>query len=66
MAAPDAQLHHDGGTVTNIFGGGKGNTATVTGNPQVTLSGTAHVTGNVYGSGDAAQVSGATNVILRD
>ena len=55
-----------GGQVTNLFGGGKGSTATVTGNPKVTLSGTAHVTGNVYGGGDAAQVSGETNVILRD
>ncbi len=55
-----------GGQVTNVFGGGKGNTAAVTGNPQVTLSGNAHVTGNVYGGGDAAQVSGQTNVILRD
>lgn len=55
-----------GGKVTNLFGGGKGSTATVTGNPQVTLSGNAHVTGNVYGGGDAAQVSGQTNVILRD
>ena len=55
-----------GGKVINLFGGGKGSTATVTGNPQVTLSGTAHVTGNVYGGGDAAQVSGETNVILRD
>ena len=52
--------------MTNLFGGGKGNTAAVTGNPQVTLSGNAHVTGNVYGGGDAARVSGQTNVILRD
>lgn len=55
-----------GGQVTNVFGGGKGSTAVVTGNPQVTLSGTAHVTGNVYGGGDAAEVSGHTNVELRD
>ena len=55
-----------GGKTTNVFGGGKGSTAAVTGNPQVTLSGTAHVTGNVYGGGDAAAVSGQTNVILRD
>lgn len=55
-----------GGQATNVFGGGKGNTAAVTGNPQVTLSGNAHVTGNVYGGGDAAQVTGQTNVILRD
>ncbi len=55
-----------GGLVTNLFGGGKGNTAAVTGNPQVTLSGNAHVTGNVYGGGDAAPVTGQTNVQLRD
>ena len=55
-----------GGQATNVFGGGKGSTAAVTGNPQVTLSGTARVTGNVYGGGDAAAVSGQTNVILRD
>ena len=35
-------------------------------NPQVTLSGNAHVTGNVYGGGDAAQVSGSTNVKVQD
>ncbi|MBP5341730.1 MAG: chitobiase/beta-hexosaminidase C-terminal domain-containing protein [Bacteroidales bacterium] len=55
-----------GGEVTNIFGGGKGNTAIVTGNPQVTLSGTAHVNGNVYGGGDAAKVTGNTSVIIKD
>ena len=55
-----------GGQATNVFGGGKGATAAVTGNPQVTLSGNAKVTGNVYGGGDAAAVSGQTNVILRD
>ena len=55
-----------GGTVTNVFGGGMGNTAVVTGNPQVTLSGTAHVTGNVYGGGNAAPVTGNTSVILQD
>ena len=55
-----------GGQATNVFGGGKGSTASVTGNPKVTLSGTAHVTGNVYGGGDAAQVSGETSVILKD
>lgn len=55
-----------GGQATNVFGGGKGGSAIVTGNPQVTLSGNAHVTGNVYGGGDAAEVSGQTNVILQD
>ena len=55
-----------GGEVTNIFGGGKGNTAIVTGNPQVTLSGTALVNGNVYGGGNAAKVTGNTSVIIKD
>ena len=59
-------VNMSGGQATNVFGGGKGNTATVTGNPQVTLSGNAHVTGNVYGGGDAAQVSGSTNVKVQD
>ena len=55
-----------GGQATNVFGGGMGNTAVVTGNPQVTLSGTAHVTGNVYGGGNAAPVTGSTSVILQN
>ena len=59
-------VNMSGGTVRNIFGGGKGSTARVTGNPQVTLSGKAHVTGNVYGGGDAAEVTGQTNVRLQD
>ena len=59
-------VNMSGGQATNVFGGGKGNTATVTGNTQVTLSGNAHVTGNVYGGGDAAQVSGSTNVKVQD
>lgn len=50
----------------NVYGGGKGNLAVVTGNPQVTLSGTAQVGGNVYGGGDAARVDGDTKVTLRD
>jgi hypothetical protein len=55
-----------GGKATNLFGGGKGATAAVTGNPQVTLSGKAQVTANVYGGGDQAAVTGNPNVILRD
>jgi hypothetical protein len=50
----------------NVYGGGKGNTAIVTGNPQVPLDGTAEVGGNVYGGGDAAAVTGSTKVTLRD
>ena len=55
-----------GGNAGNVFGGGKGPTAGVTGNPQVTLSGNAHVIGNVYGGGNAAPVSGNTSVKLQN
>ena len=52
------------GTVSgNVFGGGLGETAIVTGNPQVTIGDavtehTAIVGGDVYGGGDAANVVG--------
>ena len=60
-------INHTAGKVTyNVYGGGKGNTAIVTGNPQVTLSGTAEVGGNVFGGGDAAPVTGSTKVTLKD
>lgn len=60
-------VNHTAGKVTyNVYGGGKGNTAIVTGNPQVTLDGTAEVGGNVYGGGDAAPVTGSTKVTLKD
>ena len=46
------------GTVThNVFGGGLGSTATVTGNPQVNLIG-GTVSENIFGGGQAAPVSG--------
>ncbi len=55
------------GLVTNhVFGGGNGSGATVTGNPTVTLSGTAQVGGNVFGGGNAAAVSGNTSVKLQN
>ena len=50
----------------HVFGGGLGSTAKVTGNPTVTLDGTAEVGGNVYGGGNAAAVKGNTKVTLRD
>lgn len=50
------------GTVThNVFGGGLGSTATVTGNPQVNLIG-GTVTQNIFGGGQAAPVSGNPKV----
>ena len=69
------------GTVSNnVYGGGKGVLASgddrgqkgkVTGNPQVTIgdnnnSHTAHVTGDVYGGGDAAHVVGTPVVVVND
>ena len=59
------------GTATNVYGGGKGATAIVTGSPVVTIgdanaSHVAVVTGNVYGGGDAAAVTGSTTVTYND
>ena len=62
------------GTVSvNVYGGGKGATAVVTGNPVVTVgdvaagheSYVATVTGNVFGGGDAAAVTGNTSVTMQ-
>ena len=70
--APDGKPNYpvvnvkNGKVSHNVFGGGLGTTAAVTGNPQVTLSGTAEVGGNVYGGGDAAPVTGSTKVTLKD
>ena len=60
------------GTVSqSVYGGGKGATAIVTGNPIVTIgddndSHYAIVTGDVYGGGDAAAVTGNTSVTYND
>lgn len=70
--APNATPNHpavnikNGEVSYNVYGGGLGTTAAVSGNPQVILSGTAEVGGNVYGGGNAAPVSGNTKVTLRD
>ena len=60
------------GTAANVFGGGKGASAVVTGNPVVTIGDNsdnttyAVVTGRVYGGGDAAAVTGNTTVTYND
>lgn len=60
------------GTVSgSVYGGGKGSTAVVTGNPVVTIGDAtathvAIVTGDVYGGGDAAAVTGNTTVTYND
>ena len=62
------------GTVSlNVYGGGKGAGAVVTGNPVVMVGDltpahsayVAAVTGDVYGGGDAAAVTGTTSVTLQ-
>lgn len=55
------------GTITgNVFGGGKGDSATVTANPKVTVSGGSIggnvYGGNVYGGGEQARTVGNTEV----
>lgn len=55
----------------SVYGGGKGSTAIVYGNPAVTIGDDnaqhyAIVTENVYGGGDAAAVTGNTTVIYND
>ena len=61
------------GTVSQkVYGGGKGSTAVVTGNPLVTVGDntnanySAIVLGDVYGGGDAAAVTGNTSVTYYD
>ena len=57
----------------NVYGGGKGSSAVVTGNPLVTIGDNtnghsayeATVGGNVYGGGDAAAVSGNTRILFQ-
>ena len=52
------------GTITeNVFGGGLGTTATVTGNPHVTMTG-GDVKKSVYGGGSLATVDGSTNIVV--
>ena len=62
------------GTVSyNVYGGGLGNTATVTGTPTVTIgdmrdsheTNVATVSGDVYGGGDLASVTGGTSVTIQ-
>ena len=51
------------GTVAqNVYGGGLGASAAVTSNPTVTLKGVT-VTGNIFGGGDAAPVTGNPTVV---
>jgi len=68
--SPAVNIYH--GTVdNNVYGGGKGSTAVVTGNPVVAIgdSNASHcavVGSDVYGGGDAAAVTGNTSVTYND
>ena len=73
--APDGKknypaLYLNNGTITeNVFGGGLGTTATVTGNPHVTIGDNVdgHVIAikkSVYGGGSEATVDGNTNIVV--
>ena len=52
-----------GGKVNNVYGGGLGASAVITGNTSVTISG-GTVTNDVYGGGDAADVTKASTVSI--
>lgn len=53
------QVNIKNGTVSaNVFGGGFGTAARVTGNPRVNITG-GTIAGNVYGGGEAAPVTGS-------
>ena len=73
--APDGNKDYpvvnvNNGTITrNVFGGGLGTTATVTGNPHVTIGDnveghTAAINWSVYGGGSLASVDGSTTIVV--
>lgn len=62
---------YDGHVRGSVFGGGLGSTAVVTGTPQVVIgdkadgaTGTVQIDGNVFGGGDAANVTGGTYIFI--
>ena len=61
----DPKVNILNGTVTgNVFGGGLGSTAAVTGNPVVNINGENAVAGSVFGGGQEANVAGNTTVTV--
>ena len=57
----DATIDMSGGTVTNIFGGGYGESTTMAKNTVITVSG-GTINNNVYGGGEEGTVTNNTNV----
>ena len=51
-----------GGTMTNVFGGGLGATATITGDPEVHLDGSTNAIQKIFGGGALAPVTGNPSV----
>ena len=49
----------------SVFGGGKGTTATVTGDTDVLLRGSVNVNRDVFGGGHVATVEGNTHVLIQ-
>ena len=73
--APEGSKNHPTVTITNgtvkenVFGGGYGLTATVTGNPQITIGDNVEghqvaIKKSVYGGGEQAIVDGNTNIVM--
>ncbi len=62
----DPEVTVEGGKVyQHVFGGGLGSGAIITGNTRVTIQGTAHIHGNVYGGGNGGKVTGNTHVDIK-
>lgn len=65
IGADDASKVATSNTITgDIFGGGLGTTAIVKGNTNIAILSNAQVDGNVYGGGNAADVTGKTNITI--
>ena len=63
-ASPLKVTTHNGRIKRHVFGGGYGKTAVVTANPEVSILGTTHVEGNVYGGGNLGKINGDTRVVI--
>lgn len=58
----NVSVQMSGGSVENLFGGGRTAAGKLTGSTQVTVSGGAIRGRNIYGGGDGAEVTGNTNI----
>ena len=65
-ASPEVTIKGTGKVTHDVFGGGLGNSATVTGYTLVKLQGGANIGHEVYGGGNAGQVNGKSEVKIED